>query len=799
MALIGTVVAVTGVAYLISQDGSKREIQVGDQVETGDTIQTPRGSEVELDLTSRRLISIYSEQTVQFTEELSGAILPSDLDSAVNLATIETVIKAIEEGKDISAVLEETAAGQTGNYISYGFNFVDIFRIDDVLNAFNFAYDYQIAQRAPESDLLDGNDITYSGLTSPAAAVVPVAVPFALPVLNSAPTASFTSTSGIEDTANATISLTGSDTDGSIAAYTVLSLPPATQGVLYLADGVTPVAANSPLTPAQATGLIFVAAPNFNGTVNMAFNATDNAGTTSSTLSAQISVASVNDTPIANADNGAVIEDTPIVGNVLTNDTDVEGSALAITQFSVDTDGDSIAEVFLAGATANIIGVGSVAIKADGSFSFNPAPNYVGTIPPIVYTVSDGVLSNTGALNLGPVSAINDAPTANLTTVIGNEDSNIAINLSGSDIDGTIAAITVTTLPLATQGVLYLADGVTPVLANSPLTPAQAAGLIFTPAPNFNGLVNIAFNATDDGGATSPTATTSITVNPQNDAPDANNDVIAASEDVITTISSATLLANDSDIDGNPLTITSVQAATNGTVSLNAGNVIFTPNTNYFGPASFTYTISDGQGGVDTATVSLNIASINDNPDAVADLVSTPVDTPVILTPLTNDTDIEGDPLTLASIGGTTVTPGTPQTIPVANGTLSISAGGVITFTPNSAFSGASIIAYSISDGAGGTDTANITVNVSANVAPQGTDATRTVLEDNSYTLLSADFGFTDADVGQTLNAVRIDALPTNGSLLLNGVAITSTMQTITLADINAGNLTFQPAANASG
>src|SRR3954452_24355390 len=108
MALIGKIVAITGTAYLITENGLRRELNLGDQVQIGDTIETPRGSEVELELTNGRVVNIHSEQLVQFTEELSEVIAPSNFDSALNLATIDTVIKAIEEGKDINAVLEET-------------------------------------------------------------------------------------------------------------------------------------------------------------------------------------------------------------------------------------------------------------------------------------------------------------------------------------------------------------------------------------------------------------------------------------------------------------------------------------------------------------------------------------------------------------------------------------------------------------------------------------------------------------------------------------------------------------------
>ncbi|MGH6637126.1 MAG: DVUA0089 family protein, partial [Polaromonas sp.] len=92
----------------------------------------------------------------------------------------------------------------------------------------------------------------------------------------------------------------------------------------------------------------------------------------------------------------------------------------------------------------------------------------------------------------------------------------------------------------------------------------------------------------------------------------------AATEDNALTIAPSTLLGNDSDIDGDSLSIVSVQGAINGSVALDVnGNVVFTPAANYNGPASFTYTVGDGSGGLDTATVNLTVNPVNDVPVAI--------------------------------------------------------------------------------------------------------------------------------------------------------------------------------------
>ncbi len=85
-------------------------------------------------------------------------------------------------------------------------------------------------------------------------------------------------------------------------------------------------------------------------------------------------------------------------------------------------------------------------------------------------------------------------------------------------------------------------------------------------------------------------------------------------EDKALTIDPATLLANDKDQNGDPLQIISVQSPTNGTVALVNGKVVFTPAPNYNGDATFTYTVSDGKGGTDTATVTVKVNPVADGP-----------------------------------------------------------------------------------------------------------------------------------------------------------------------------------------
>ena len=115
-----------------------------------------------------------------------------------------------------------------------------------------------------------------------------------------------------------------------------------------------------------------------------------------------------------------------------------------------------------------------------------------------------------------------------------------------------------------------------------------------------------------DGGSRTDTATVTVTVTGVNDAPIANDDTLSnVAEDFgQRSIAFATLTGNDSDVDGGPLTVSNVANAVGGAVSISGSNVLFTPAANFVGSASFDYTVSDGQGGFDTATARFQVTSL---------------------------------------------------------------------------------------------------------------------------------------------------------------------------------------------
>ena len=120
--------------------------------------------------------------------------------------------------------------------------------------------------------------------------------------------------------------------------------------------------------------------------------------------------------------------------------------------------------------------------------------------------------------------------------------------------------------------------------------------------------VNDVINLTVTDGVNTLVVPATFVVNGTNDAPTPGADAIPTPFNVPISVSAASLLANDSDPEGAALTLTAVGGALNGTVTLNAGQVTFTPVAGFFGPASFTYTVIDGQGGSAVGAVTVNVA-----------------------------------------------------------------------------------------------------------------------------------------------------------------------------------------------
>ncbi|MDH5330087.1 MAG: Ig-like domain-containing protein, partial [Aquincola sp.] len=296
---------------------------------------------------------------------------------------------------------------------------------------------------------------------------------------------------------------------------------------------------------------------------------------------------------------GAIESGAP-VGLGLGTPTGSGSLVVTVTQLPV------IGQVVLPDGTPVTVGTTLAPTDLPG-LRYLPPADYDGVAPVggFGYTVDNGVTRAGGGTQIS-LTAVNDAPLATPGAATGDEDSTIGVSLVGTDIDGTVTNVTVTTLP--GNGTLLLADGVTAVTANQSLAPAQAANLIFRPTTDFNGNASVGFTVTDNGGAVSAPASFAITVSPVNDAPVARGDAVST---VAQAPVSVAVLANDSDVDGDPISLAgaSVDAAQGSVVVNSDGTLTFIAAPGVSGPVAVSYTVADPSGATASATLTVNVAA----------------------------------------------------------------------------------------------------------------------------------------------------------------------------------------------
>ncbi|WP_029277763.1 tandem-95 repeat protein [Pedobacter borealis] len=507
-----------------------------------------------------------------------------------------------------------------------------------------------------------------------------------------------------------------------------------------------------------------------------------------------INVTAVNNAPIANNDTGNIDEDAVLTvaaaNGLLANDTDIDGPANTITAYWVS----GVAGTPIIGTPFVIPNVGNITINADGSYVFAPTTNYSGAVPIIVYTLSDGTLTATATLTL-TINAINDAPVATNDAATLLEDGTITrsttngLLINDTDAEGqtmTVTGFTVNGI-VGTQpvDVLFEIPNVGFITIN------DDGSYSFTPAQNYNGTVPTITYHISDGNGGLASATLILTVNPVNDAPTATNDAANNNEDETLTRNAANgLLANDIEVDGDalniisftilgmagtqavgttPVAITGQGGVAVGTISILAdGSFTFIPATNYNGAVPIiSYTVSDGNGGTATASLSINIAAVNDPPtaSAIPIKINTSEDTPQ--NGLINAVDSDNDPLTFTLI--------TPPT----HGILTLSADGNYTYAPYADYNGSDSFDISASDGKGGVLLITIPVTVNpVNDVPIATSPAITTTEDTPKNGV-----ITASDVEGDALTYTLSIAPTNGTVVIN----------------TDGTYTYTPNANYNG
>jgi outer membrane protein OmpA-like peptidoglycan-associated protein len=287
------------------------------------------------------------------------------------------------------------------------------------------------------------------------------------------------------------------------------------------------------------------------------------------------------------------------------------------------------------------------------------------------YTTGETIVANSGPYASDDSYAFDQDSGEHLLAVLAND----------SDPEGD-------TLTLVAVGA---ASGGSAVISGTAIT--------YTPNPGFHGTDTFSYTIEDAYGGRD-TAQVTVKLLKLNELPLAVDDSYSVPEDSSNNLFD--VLGNDSDPDGDDLTILSVTTPPHGTASISGNAVVYTPDPGYFGADSFGYTVEDGNGGEDSALVSVVVEEHNNPPVAADDFASTYKNTPVVIEVLANDQDPDGDPLAIVEI------------IQAENamGFVVINGDGTVTYTPVSGWWGGDWFHYRISDGRGGTDVATVTLDV---------------------------------------------------------------------------------------
>lgn len=491
--------------------------------------------------------------------------------------------------------------------------------------------------------------------------------------------------------------------------------------------------AHGTITLSGDGSFVYTPEANFNGVDGFSYVVSDGL-TESEVASVTLNVNAVNDAPLATNDEYTIDEDTPLTlpaPGILGNDSDPEGDALAASLVSGPLHG-------------------TLSLAADGSLTYTPDANFNGT-DGFSYLVNDGSADSEVATVTINVNPVEDPPLAANDEYTTDEDTPLTIDASGgllaNDSDPDSSSLFVTMVSGPVHGTVALNED---------------GSFTYTPSADYNGVDGFSYTVSD-GTLESDVATVTINVNAVEDAPVATDDAFTTDEDTSLVVDlSGSILANDSDVDGDALTAVLVSGPAHGTLTLNVdGSFNYSPEANFSGSDSFVYTASDGSSSSNEATVTITVNSVNDAPVAESDEFTMDEDTSLHIDPpglLGNDIDPDGDSLTSVLVSGPT------------NGTLSLNADGSFDYTPGTDFNGDDSFVYQASDGTLVSAETTVTIHVTAvNDVPVAADDAFVTDEETPLVVdLSGSVLANDSDVdGDTLTAELVSG-PAHGMLTLN-------------------------------
>ncbi|SNY04811.1 beta strand repeat-containing protein [Paractinoplanes atraurantiacus] len=441
------------------------------------------------------------------------------------------------------------------------------------------------------------------------------------------------------------------------------------------------------------------------------------------TATGTVTVTTANAAPVATDDVVATASGTKADISPLANDSDPNSDPIHV---------DSITQPQAGAGTATL----------DGDVvTYVPPAGYKGTAT-FTYTVEDSAGKQTvGQIrvtvgNAAPVAAPDHAGAAYAGTV--------TVDVLANDTDGNNDTLSLDSVGPPDHGTATISGG----------------KIVYKAPGGFSGDATFSYKVTD--GTDTATGTVTVTV--------ANALPVAAGETVTTPYGTAVVVdvladAKDPNV-ADSLRVSGLTTPADGTAVLGAnGKITYTPKAGFSGTDSFDYTITDDQGGFDTATVKVTVA--NGVPVAKPDSVTVPANTVATIDVLANDADPNGDPLTVT----VDVAPG--------HGTVTVGADGTITYTPADGYRGTDSFHYTVTDGKGGTAGATVTLGV-VNTAPTALD----------------DAATTDTDTAVTVHPLANDSDQNGDDIQLTAVTTPAHGTAVLAAD---GTVAYTPAAGFHG
>jgi hypothetical protein len=476
--------------------------------------------------------------------------------------------------------------------------------------------------------------------------------------------------------------------------------------------------------------LAYTPVPGFTGTDSFTYIVTDPAGNQSTGTVTVTVVAATSNAPVTVNDSAITTSGTPVTIDVLANDTDPNADVLSIASFN---QGDN-------GAVTQV----------GNELVYTPVADFTGT-DSFTYIVTDPAGNqSTGTVTVTVVAATSNAPVTVNDSATTTSETPVAIDVLANDTDPNADVLSIASF---NQG----DNGAVTQVGNE---------LVYTPVADFTGTDSFTYIVTDPAGNQSTGTVTVTVVVATSNAPVAVNDSATTTSGTPVAID---VLANDTDPNGDVLSIASFNQGDNGAVTQVGNELVYTPVAGFTGADSFTYTVTDPAGNGTEATAIITVTSVTLNtPVANVDQVETMQNTPVTIMVLDNDTDPNGDTLSISAVGSE-----------AAHGTAKQN-GSSIVYTPDTGFTGDDKFTYTITNSDGNTAKTDVFVKINASGGNLSTVNDLYTVDMNSsnnlFDVISND------EVPATGATVSIVIAPGNGS-----------------ASVVDNKVVYTPAANFSG